>query len=255
MLAIVDRRFCAIVSEKMNAVCIRLLYSASVKKCPVRKECIVVARAKCAQKSELSTGATLKSDAFPLLMRACRNAFVDNVEDMCGSTALTAKDLDAMDEHGRFIGLDKLHVRTKELAADASTDKLLSALKSFRTLNTISFAQHKAAPRMQNCLVANAHKFGVSLKIDVCGGDGCPLDEESLVEYSFGACDDNCAACERRLCLSGSALGSNFLKRWIEVRFIVRLTPRSILTVVNSSMIQYSVQFQISVTGKTASPG
>lgn len=218
----------------MNCVCIRQLYSVGVKRCPTRKEYIVVAKPEGAKKTELPTGVSRKCDAFPLLLRVCRNAFVENM-DMYGSTAVTSTDLDAMAEHGRFIRLDTLYVGIKELAEDAPTEKLLSALQSFAALKEISFAPHKTAPRMQNCLVANAHRFGVSLEKDERGSDGCAISEEALMEYSFGACDENCPACERRFSFYRAHLDPLFLQRWIEVSlcFLTTVCSYRAIVVIN----------------------
>lgn len=38
------------------------------------------------------------------------------------------------------------------------------------------------------------------------------------MEFSFGACDDNCGACDRSLSLQLASLSPLFLARWIVVR-------------------------------------
>lgn len=223
VLQLVDARFNAVVATRMNATCFRRLSSAEVKRSNDRKQYVVVVKFGRERKEkgvELPIGVTAKSDAFDLLLRACRNAFVQQL-NLYGTAPIGSADLDAMARHAPLIRLNTLFLGSKELAADIPSESVFNALNCFAALEKVIFLPSAETPRMQNWLLSNAHRLGVAIEMDRRGRAVCPpIDEESLMQYCFGVCAENCGACTRRLYNDNVKLSPLFLQRWIEVRAV-----------------------------------
>lgn len=132
--------------------------------------------------------------------------------------------LDEIIQHALHIRVKELSVGQTDLATNVTDEKILQAISSFATLQQIWFIPNETSVAMQNFLLQNGFRIGVSLKPHRRRLRGsvyyCNVADESLMQYSFGACADNCGACDRSIRLSLTSLSPLFLARWIAVRKI-----------------------------------
>ncbi|KAH7705283.1 hypothetical protein AAVH_27509, partial [Aphelenchoides avenae] len=213
-LQLVSARFSGIIAVHINSVCHRLLVSARIDHDKVADRCnVLVTLPVSFMDVILPRGPGDKSGAFEALLRACRCSKVTRLS-LFEADSIDSKALEDILRHGPCIQVNELSVGRIDLTPNVTPERVLEALSSFAALRQIWFAPNENSARMQNFLLRNAFRIGVSLC--TLGVDNCSVDEESLMHFSFGPCADNCGACDRHLVLRLTSRSPLFLTRWIE---------------------------------------
>lgn len=130
---------------------------------------------------------------------------------------------------GRFLcGYIKLKYPSKKNIRIMFIIQMLQLLQAFGRLKTVKSSAGQDA-NLQCVLMRSCFKAGVNLRPAVLALDeeyDTTNLEESLMEFSFGACNEQHATQERFMELELSrALNNTFMQRWIEVILWRKLIP------------------------------
>ncbi|KAH7693755.1 hypothetical protein AAVH_39205 [Aphelenchoides avenae] len=218
-LQIVSIRFNAIVEEKISRVCLRMLNSAKISRCSAENQfMLVMDEVGSKKKTRLPTSVDDEAAATKLLFNACQSARVANIE-LYRTTPMSTDFFDSLALSAPTIFVNEFSMRNRTLSDDVADDKVLPALQSFAELKTVKTEAEKDA-NLLGCLIRTCFKAGVKLRSDVLViGKMCDTAvlENALLEFCFGACDEQYAMRDRFVDVQFSkSLKSDFLQRWIE---------------------------------------
>lgn len=222
-LQIVTRLFSAIIEDKMKLKCLRRLNSAKIERSKADNQFMLVMDEFGANKNtRLPTSVDNEAAAMTLLLDACRSSCLHTLY-LYGTTPISEHFLDSLEQRAPTIFLNTFYMGNRILAEGVTHHKVLRVLKAFAELKTTIVNTAWKYTNLQDCLIRNGFKAGVSLL-----SSGPILDktldtaivEEAFLEFSFGACDERYAARERVLRMSfHKSLRSDFLRRWIQVPY------------------------------------
>lgn len=219
----VDVRFRDIIVSKMSLLCLRQLYHATLHRGGGAKEySMFVGMRDTNSFSHYPTGEIDEYTAFVRLLSACRSSRIGHLE-MDGNATIQPTHLDAVARYAPSILVDTFRLGCRSLSKCVSHDDVRRALGSFAELKTLGIEARRYTPDMLNFLVRNAYMFELAFYESAKSTrwtwsyPKLPVDEASLLAFSFGECEQRYAGRERRLTIRVSALSPLFLQRWIEV--------------------------------------
>ncbi|KAH7706938.1 hypothetical protein AAVH_25834 [Aphelenchoides avenae] len=222
-LQIVSRRFNAIVKTKvLTLVCLRMLISAKILWRSVDNQFVLIMDEVGAKElTLLPTGIDDEAAATTLFLNACQSSRVGSVE-LYGTTPMDVDFFDALMLRAPTIFLKKFYTAERTLSNGIADDNVLRMLQSFAELKTVEIWTGEDS-NLDNCLVRTCFKAGVSLATQrrfsqIEFDDACDVAviEDAMLEFSFGACDEQYATRKRNLLVEVNTLDNGFLQRWIE---------------------------------------
>ncbi|KAH7707532.1 hypothetical protein AAVH_25231 [Aphelenchoides avenae] len=217
-LQIVNRCFRAIVEKQLATVCLRLLKSVKISRKRAKRQFVLMCDEVGAKKlTRLPTGVHDMAAATTFLLDACQSSRLDSLP-LYGMTYVNGHFFDSIALRAPTIFLKELRIGKRTFANGLPHDKVLRALQAFGKLETVKIEAANYAV-LHDCLIRTCFKAGVRLV-----SDGLVLDkksegviaEKALLDFCFGACDEQYAMRDRFLSIEVSkSLKSDFLQRWI----------------------------------------
>ncbi|KAH7698569.1 hypothetical protein AAVH_34336, partial [Aphelenchoides avenae] len=218
-LQIVSRRFSAIIERKLTLVCLRRLVCAKLSRCSAENQFVLLMNEVGSTKmTRFPTGVDDEAAAAALLLDACQSSSVGSIE-LIGTTPMDADFFDSLALSAPTIFVGEFCMGRRALSDGIPHDRVLQALQTFAELSRVKSYARKDA-NLHVCLVRTCLKVGVDLRSDeivLRKKYDTAVVEDALLEFCFGACDEQYAERDRFLCVKFSkSLKTDFLQRWIE---------------------------------------
>ncbi|KAH7678360.1 hypothetical protein AAVH_41741, partial [Aphelenchoides avenae] len=216
-LQIVSVHFNAIIEKKLTLVCLRMLVSAKLSPSNNLFE-LVIHEVGAKETTHFPTGVDDDVAATALLLKACQSSRVDELA-LYETMRSRDKFFDFLALRAPTIFVTEFYMRSRPLSGDVADGKVLRALQAFAELRMVQ-AEMGTEPKLLGCLIRTCFKAGARL---IMGGPvfikecDAIIVEDSLLEFCFGACDEQHEERRRFLTLNfKKTLKSDFLQRWIE---------------------------------------
>ncbi|KAH7707531.1 hypothetical protein AAVH_25230 [Aphelenchoides avenae] len=220
MLQIVSRRFNAIVEKKLTLVCLRMLLSAKISRSTARRQFVLIMdEVDAEEETRIPTGVDDETAATTLLLNACQSSRMESLR-LYGTTPMSVDFFDSLALSAPTIFVEEFCIGKRTLADGVGDDELLRALQAFAELNTVK-SEAEEDVNLQVRLVRTCFKAGIYLwSGGLVFGKKCEttIVENALLEFCFGACDEQYKERARYLSMELSTpLKSDFLQQWIEM--------------------------------------